>query len=219
MSPFRFFKSLLIGIFFVGAAGLPTEVVADEPRFCSYETYEWNTRLRRAVNHRTVQHPYPDLTEYEMDPQSGCSICREDQEIIHIPPLEPFSVCRKVADGIRLTLQGLLESGFPISTVVGYRVGKTRGEPDENGNRTGFSNHSFGVAVDINSAENGLYDQCLVFGPQCRLIRGGSWRPGEPGTLEKDGPVVKAFEAFGFKWGGEIQGNQKDFMHFSATGY
>jgi len=136
-------KSLLIGIFLYGVIGIPPEVYADEPLFCTYETYEWNTQLRQTVNYRRFQHPYRDLTESERDPQSGCSVCREDQQTIQLLSLGPFSVCRKVADQIRSTLEDLLKMGFPISTVVGYRVGKTRGVPDENGNRTGFSNHSF----------------------------------------------------------------------------
>jgi hypothetical protein len=96
---------------------------------------------------------------------------------------------------------------------------KSRGAADGNGNRIGFSNHSFGTAIDINPEQNGLYDNCITFGPQCRLLRGGEWRPGTPGTLDKNGDIVTLFKQAGFQWGGEIVGKQKDFMHFSLTGY
>ena len=110
--------------------------------------------------------------------------------------------------------------GEKINSVVGYRVGRTRGGVDAQGNRTGFSNHSYGVAIDINTEHNGLYINCVEFGPQCQLSRGGSWRPlQDPYSLLKDGQIVKMFKRTGFKWGGEIKGQQKDFMHFSLTGY
>ena len=106
-----------------------------------------------------------------------------------------------------------------IHTIEGYRVVKSRGPVDGKGNRTGFSNHSYGTAIDINSEQNGLYDNCITFGPQCRLLRGGEWRPGTQGTLDTKGDIVVQFKQEGFRWGGEIEGKQKDFMHFSLSGY
>ncbi len=83
-----------------------------------------------------------------------------------------------------------------------------------------FSNHSYGIAIDINTDHNGLYGNCVEFGPQCQLIRGSLWRPGvDPYSLQLNGLVVKKLKEIGFKWGGEIKGKQKDFMHFSLSGY
>jgi hypothetical protein len=112
-----------------------------------------------------------------------------------------------------------MENGERIFSVVGYRVGMTRGNFDALGNRTRFSNHSFGIAIDINEQQNGLYDRCITFGPACRLRRGGNWIPGQEGSLTPESPVVKAMKRIGMKWGGEIEGHQKDFMHFSPSGY
>ena len=95
----------------------------------------------------------------------------------------------------------------------------TRGKVDAESNRTQFSNHSFGIALDINDEQNGLYGQCFSFGPQCKLRKGGPWRPDQFASLVEDGDIVQSMKALGFKWGGEIQGRQKDFMHFSPTGY
>jgi hypothetical protein len=190
-----------------------------DPKTCTYKTYKWNVYLRQAVEVETVRQPYSDLRPDEIDPATGCTVCEEDQATIWIPPLAPFRVCKKLAPQIRAVLQDVISAGELIHEVEGYRVGKTRGDPDGDGNRTKFSNHSYGIAIDINPQQNGLYDRCLRFDPHCRLIRGGPWRPEQPGTLTADGTVVKTMKAAGFRWGGEIQGKQKDFMHFSPSGY
>jgi hypothetical protein len=186
---------------------------------CSYEMQVWNVNLKSSVQLNLIRHAYAELRVEESDPITGCTVCSEDQERIEIPPLAPFSVCRKIAPRVRNALSSLVQNGGPVHTVIGYHVIKSRGPVDGNGNRTGFSNHSFGTAIDINPEQNGLYDNCTRFGPQCRLLRGGEWRTGVPGTLERDGEIVRALKTAGFQWGGEIAGEQKDFMHFSLTGY
>lgn len=199
---------------------LETELVAEEGQLtCTYQTFNWSVNLRKAVDYKTVSHSYNNLTPEETDPVSGCTVCEEDQEIIHIQPLAPFLICKKLAPAVKETLSNFIQSGEQIYEVIGYRVGRTRGEADANGNRTGFSNHSYGTAIDINPMQNGLYDNCVNFGNNCKLIRGGPWEEGQHGTLTSESRIVKAMKAAGFKWGGEIKGKQKDFMHFSLTGY
>lgn len=193
--------------------------VRSEPSDCSYEMQVWNVYEKRSVITKNVEHPYSELRPEEIDPVTGCTVCSEDQERISILPLQLFSVCFKLAPRVRSSLGDMVRNGALINTVVGYHVIKSRGPIDGNGNRTGFSNHSFGTAIDINPEQNGLYDTCITFGPACRLIRGGEWRPGTPGTLDKNSDIVSLFKEAGFKWGGEIAGKQKDFMHFSLTGY
>lgn len=221
--PGRFAAGLLIVLLVLGLGlGLVRPLAAQEstpPQTCTYETFSWNVKLKKSVDHTTVTHPYSELTPAEIDADSGCTVCEEDQELIDLPPVPPFKMCRKFAPSVRATITKLIAAGEPIEQVKGYLVGKTRGTIDAQNNRTGFSNHSFGIALDINPHKNGLYDRCVKFGKSCRLIRGGPWRPGTPGTLTADGLVVQSMKAAGFRWGGEIAGNQKDFMHFSPTGY
>ncbi len=190
------------------------------PETCSYDTYQWSTVEKRAVNRLWVTHPYSENSADEIDADTGCSVCLEDQRTITLPGVKPFKVCRVMASVIESALMDLIEAGEPIMSIVAYRVGQTRGDVDENGLRTEFSNHSFGVAIDINSQHNGLYDRCIRFGPQCRLIRGGAWQPYvDEASLHPEGAVVSRFKREGFLWGGEIRGRQKDFMHFSPSGY
>ena len=188
-------------------------------KICRYSTWEWNTRTRTSVNHRWVNQTFEEVTPEERDPASRCSVCEADQITVRIEGLPEFRICKYFAEKVEAALLEIRDSGFPIRTVVGYRVGRTRGKPDANGLRTRFSNHSFGTALDLNAGLNGMYSNCVVFGEACRLIRGGHWRPPTPGALTVDSLAVAALKAMGWKWGGEIAGRQKDFMHFSLTGY
>ena len=199
-------------------AGLPMPAPA-EPSTCSYTTYKWNVVQRKAVEYRRVSHPYDRVTDIERDEATGCTVCEQDQVDIALPGIKSFKMCRQLAGPVEVALGELLAQGQPIYKVIAYRVGMTRGDIDAGGNRTRFSNHSFGIALDINDEQNGLYDHCIRFGPQCRLIQGGRWSPSRAGSWTADSQVVHSMQSLGFKWGGQIEGKQKDFMHFSPTGY
>lgn len=204
------FVGLLIGL------ALPTH--ADD-KICTYNTYAWSVRSKSAVNRRFVKKPYADLTPLERDARTGCSLCREDQRKIKLRNGVEFQMCSVLADRTEHTLNTLLARGETVNSVTGYRVGLTRGALDKNGNRTGYSNHSFGVALDINAELNGLYGNCIEFNARCKLRKGGRWQPKKAGGLHRNSPTVQTLKNIGYKWGGEINGQQKDFMHFSPTGY
>jgi hypothetical protein len=219
--------ALLLGQALLGEPGPALAAERPTPSTCTYEARTWNVALGRSVSRQGVVHAYAALAPEERDPVTGCTVCREDQEILDIPPLAPFAVCHRLAPQVRAVLTTLVWQGQPIFRVDGYRVIRSRGPLDGNGNRTVFSNHAYGAALDLNPEQNGLYNRCPRLGPGCRLIRGGAWRPGTPGTpgmpgtpgtLEKDGVIVRAMREAGFHWGGEMEGDQKDFMHFSVTG-
>ena len=190
-----------------------------DPRMCHYSVYKWSTTQRKAVDFQQVSKPYHELTKEEIDPYTGCSLCQEDQVTLSINGIPDFSICRNIAPQIEQALGKALASGQQIVKVVGYRVGKTRGTVDADGNRTGFSNHSYGTAIDFNPGFNGLYDHCIEFNPSCRLLKGGQWHPEHPLSIQADSALVGEMQNIGFKWGGQIKGRQKDFMHFSPSGY
>jgi hypothetical protein len=191
-----------------------------EPEMCTYESYKWHAYTMKAGPTHLVVKPYRRIGIEERDAATGCTVCREDQVEVRLAGVAPFRMCRKLAARAERTLQNLKAQGVPLRTVTGYRVGMTRGEPDAQGYRTRFSNHSFGIALDINEAHNGLYESCNKIGPECRLRKGGKWNPGiDPHSMTRNHPVVLAMKQAGFRWGGEIAGNQKDFMHFSPSGY
>ncbi len=187
---------------------------------CHYDSYRWNTVTQKAEDFRTVAKPYADLEPSEVDIDTGCSVCIEDQRLINIDGLKPIRVCKQVAGQVEWILNTVVAKGFPIKQLRGYRAGRTRGEADAAGKRTEFSNHSFGIAIDVNPASNGLYENCVEFGKECILRRGGEWRPNvNPQSIQVNSLLVNLMKESGFKWGGKIAGRQKDFMHFSVTGY
>ena len=185
---------------------------------CTYSTWAWSTIEKKAMNHQNIIKPRSQLTHFERDKKSPCTICKEDQEWIHIEGIPPFQICRHFAERVREVLLASLKQGFPIYEVIGYRVGKSKGSIDKKGLRTVYSHHSFGTAIDINPKSNGLYENCLAFSPKCRLLRGGHWKNINPASIKKESIIYHEFRNMGWLWGGEIKGQQKDFMHFSATG-
>lgn len=185
---------------------------------CTYSTWDWDKRLGQSVNHRRIVKDRAELSPQERGTISGCTVCEQDQSEIRAPGLPPFKVCRALREPIVRALDRARAEGFLVLSAVGYRVGKTKGAVDAQGYRTAFSNHSYGVAIDINAERNGLYDFCWTFGPGCKLLRGGVYQSGMPGVITRDGVLYRALRAEGFKWGGELSGKQKDFMHFSLDG-
>ena len=190
-----------------------------QEKTCTNDTYAWNVNSKSAVNRRSITKPYTALTPIERDAQTGCTVCRQDQRTVTLRNGVTFQMCAVLAPRVESRLNALVSRGVVIKSVTGYRVGLTRGDVDAQGNRTQFSNHSYGISVDINADKNGLYGNCVRFSPQCQLRKGGRWQPNTPEGLHKNAPTVRALKDIGFKWGGEIQGRQKDFMHFSPTGY
>jgi len=79
---------------------------------------------------------------------------------------------------------------------------------------TGFSEHSFGTAIDLNPVQNPYLSGTLVLPPQGRPFIART--PG-PGVILPGDAVVTAFAGIGWTWGGTWT-NPLDYMHFSASG-
>ena len=78
-----------------------------------------------------------------------------------------------------------------------------------------WSNHAYGLAIDINPVENPYVgcgqtrDPTSVRYMDRSRLRKGMVTPA----------VVRAFRSIGWGWGGEWTGRTKDYMHFSTTGH
>ena len=79
-----------------------------------------------------------------------------------------------------------------------------------------WSEHAYGRAIDVNPVENPYADgDGYVSPPQGAPFADRSRRA--KGLIHRGGPVVAAFAAVGWEWGGNWAW-PKDFQHFSATG-
>ena len=80
------------------------------------------------------------------------------------------------------------------------------------------SEHRWGTAIDLNWNEN---MECYIdeLGNVTEITTGSHWLPDEdPYSIPADGDVVRAFEKYGFAWGGDAWQSKRDYMHFSYFG-
>ena len=87
--------------------------------------------------------------------------------------------------------------------------------PCSGGKSTGrWSNHAYGLAIDLNPVENPYVGCGAVHDPRSRRFRDRSRH--RRGMVHRR--VVAAFRSIGWGWGGAWTGNTKDYMHFSYNG-
>ncbi len=80
---------------------------------------------------------------------------------------------------------------------------------------TTWSQHAYGRALDVNPVQNPYVTSRSVEPPAGRAYLDRS--DVRPGMAVAGGPVVEAFRASGWGWGGDF-GSSKDYQHFSANG-
>jgi hypothetical protein len=185
---------------------------------CEYSYTVWNTILKKSEGPFRINKPYSQLTKREKSSE-GCSPCESDQQLMRLKNGLSFTACKKFAQQFKMALDKILDSGRKIETVLSYRPSISKGEIDSVGRRTVFSHHAFGTAIDINENFNGLYTNCLKWGPGCQLIKAGVYSPHHRLSIRDKDEFVTNFKGIGLQWGGQILGIQKDFMHFSFDGY
>ncbi|GAA0320066.1 M15 family metallopeptidase [Kineococcus aurantiacus] len=79
---------------------------------------------------------------------------------------------------------------------------------------SGFSEHSYGTAIDLNPVENPYVKGTTVLPAAGRAFT--DRRPA-PGVVLAGDAVVQAFAQHGFSWGGDWS-SLKDYQHFSVSG-
>jgi hypothetical protein len=78
-----------------------------------------------------------------------------------------------------------------------------------------WSNHAYGLAVDLNPVENPYVGCGMTRDPMSlRYLDRTRHRRGMVTPA-----VVEAFRSIGWEWGGDWSGSTKDYMHFSHTGH
>lgn len=117
-----------------------------------------------------------------------------------------LTIHKQLVSDVQDVFKTAQDNGFRIYSAGGYKF-----RPMNNGGSGKLSHHSYGVAIDINPNENYSHKGKTVFA-------GSFWNPSKSQySIPKDGILVKAFKAKGWKWGGSWSSYQ-DYMHFSFTG-
>ena len=100
-------------------------------------------------------------------------------------------------------------SGFKIYDIGGYRTFGT----DTAGKSGGlsYSQHCYGLAVDINPTENGQFKNGKATGNWFYDPGGNEY------SIQANSTLVTTFKSMGWGWGGEWH-SSKDYMHFSFMG-
>lgn len=132
-----------------------------------------------------------------------------------------------VADAVTGVFGQLFAAGFPLEEMRVVAAPELDLAPTGDGDNTSafvcrpargqtrWSAHAYGLAIDVNPFHNPYLRGDLVL-PELAsayldrdMVR--------PGMVLDGGPVVTAFEAIGWTWGGRWD-SPLDIMHFSATG-
>ena len=131
------------------------------------------------------------------------------------------------ADDLVAVFRDLYRARFPIEEMRITRKAELTAPPTGDGNNTGafacrattggtsYSQHAYGLAVDVNPFQNPYTRGELVLPELASSYLDRGWV--RPGMITPDGPVVQAFAAIGWGWGGSWS-SLKDFQHFSANG-
>ena len=137
-----------------------------------------------------------------------------------------LAVAASVAEDVVAIFRQLYEIGYPIASM--RLVDDFAGDDDASmaANNTsafncrpvtgggGFSEHSYGTAIDVNPVQNPYLSGSVVL-----PAAGGAYldRPDAPAVLHAGDAVVTAFADHGFSWGGNWHG-PIDYQHFSVSG-
>jgi hypothetical protein len=115
-----------------------------------------------------------------------------------------LTVQQSVADDVKKIFEEIYngKEKFPIKSCEGFAY------------RGGTSQHTLGLAIDINPNEN------YFIGKDSTFKAGKLWEPGEnPYSIVPDGDVVRAFNKYGWHWSPDMNwSNGADYMHFSLSG-
>lgn len=182
--------------------------------------------------------PVPDAMRARMRAVSwrpGCPVGLDDLTLLRVthwdyratPRRGHLIVARTVAADVVDVFDALYRARFQIRRMRPIHT-YDRGEPaslaDNNSSAfncrpvtggTAWSEHSYGIAIDINPRQNPY-----VKGTTILPRDAGPWvarTPVRRGMITRGGPVVAAFEAIGWRWGGDYR-SLKDYQHFSSTG-
>ena len=190
-----------------------------------------------------VVHPIPEAVAAAMIGQSwheGCPVPLTELALLELRHVDmqgeeqtgQLIVHKDEAEAVLSVFERLYAARFPIKQVKlidAYGGDDDKSMADDNtsgfncrgvGGSKKWSQHAFGLAVDLNTVENPYVrkrpDGSLKVSPEAgRAFLDRS--DARPGMALEQSEVVAAFAAIGWKWGGRWT-SSKDYQHFSKTG-
>jgi poly-gamma-glutamate synthesis protein (capsule biosynthesis protein) len=165
----------------------------------------------------------------------GCPVAVADLRLVTVTHLRfdgttargQLVVHRDAAAAVVRVFRSLLAARFPLAsvrTVEAYGSDDARSMAANNTSAyncrrttggTGWSEHAYGRAIDLNPVQNPYVRGTTVL-PAAGRAYADRARPRAGMVLAGD-PVVRAFAAVGWRWGGSFT-SLKDYQHFSASG-
>ena len=147
----------------------------------------------------------------------------EGQLIVNKAAARPLSRAFRTMYANRFPIRHMRFSDFygperqrPNDVTASFECRQAVPSPCTGKKRTGtWSNHAYGLAVDINPRENPYVGCGQSNDPTAQSFRNRNRkRRGMVGSR-----TIRAFAASGWEWGGSWSGNTKDYMHFSHNGH
>ena len=175
--------------------------------------------------------------------KSGCPVPLEDLRLLRFNyhgfgggiRRGPMVVHEDVAEDVLWVFRQLFDAGFAIKRVdLTKEFVPSQFQPTITSKRSvtasfncrpvitplgpsdSFSQHSYGMAIDINPVQNPYVTaDGFVRNTEARRYLDRSKRL--PGMIHPNDVVVRSFTRIGWEWGGSWSGG-KDYMHFSTSG-
>lgn len=174
--------------------------------------------------------------------REGCPVGPEELRLLRLSHWTPegdvtqgeLVVAAAHAEALVGVFETLFEARFPITRmrrIEHYGASDEASMAEDNTSAfncrpvtggSGWSQHSFGDAVDLNPLRNPYISRLDRPQAEWRVLPAGGrdWldRSVErPGMIREGDVVTEAFDAIGWRWGGRWR-RVRDYQHFSATG-
>lgn len=179
--------------------------------------------------------PVPDAIIQRSTWTSECPVTRAELRYVRVifwgfdeqPHTGELLVHRTAAGPIVEVFEQLYRERFPIEDMHVVSPAELTAPPTGDGNNTtafvcrptrgstSWSQHAYGLAVDVNPFHNPYVRGDLVLPELASAYTDRGWE--RPGMILDGGPVARAFASIGWEWGGHWT-RPLDPMHFSASG-
>jgi hypothetical protein len=178
--------------------------------------------------------PVPDDVAARSTWSPACPVALDDLRYVTVtfwgfdgtPHTGELLVHAGAAEDVLVVFGKLFEARFPIEEMRVVEPGELDAAPTGDGNNTtafvcrpvrgstSWSQHAYGLAVDVNPFHNPYLRGDLVLPELASAYVDRTWE--RPGMIRPGDAVTSAFTAIGWGWGGYWR--SPDWMHFSATG-